>query len=103
MSTIDLAAIGLKAIEYMQTVQIRKGANFTFGRACARWKRRNGIEFVEKGSDEWTRMMDGVSGPYSKRERAKADERNARERLFRACLKEEARIAQAESLNGKAT
>jgi len=40
---------------------------------------------VNRGTKEWQDMLEGTSAPLAGIKRAKADERNARERLFRAC------------------
>ncbi|PZP58301.1 MAG: hypothetical protein DI597_19410 [Pseudoxanthomonas spadix] len=83
-----LGAIGLKAMEFEVAVEARKTAVFEFGRHCERWKRRNGFDFIPKNTPEWDQMMQGLPQlVHDKLWRAKADEKNARARLFRACLK----------------
>ncbi|TMN24525.1 hypothetical protein [Pseudoxanthomonas sp. X-1] len=84
----NLGAVGLKAIEYQLAVEARKQSAFEFGLACETWKAQQGIDFIPKNSPEWDQMLHGL--PQLVRDklwRAKADEKNARARLFRACLK----------------
>lgn len=86
MSIEKLAEVGLKAVQYKAATEKRKEAAAAYGRACREWKLANGIhDIIMKGSDEWARMEAGVSAQYQVIRKAKADERNARERLFRAC------------------
>ncbi|OBU53823.1 hypothetical protein [Stenotrophomonas maltophilia] len=83
-----LGAIGLKAIEYQQAVAARKEAGEKFGAACAKWKSENHADFIAKGTAAWDEMMQGLPDEvWSLIDRAKRNERNARDRLFRACKK----------------
>jgi len=86
----SLAALGLKAIEYRIAVDARKEAAAEFGEACAKWKRKHRLGFIHKNSPEWDQMMKGLPEKvHTLIWRAKADEKNARQRLFRACRKVE--------------
>ncbi len=84
MSTTELAGIGLKAIEYKDAVDARRDAAFEFDAACSKWKEGNGVSFIERGSEAWNQMLGAVAGEIETVKKAKAAERNTRERLFRA-------------------
>lgn len=84
MSTTELAGIGLKAIEYKAAVDTRMSAAKEFGAACDKWKRRNRVGFIDRNSALWFQMMDALDDDLDVVKKAKAAERNARERLFRA-------------------
>ena len=90
MSITTLAEVGLKATEYKKAVDARKLAVAAFVDACFRWKNDRGIGFIERNSDQWEQMLCGVADEHDAVSRAKANERNARERLFRACRRVEA-------------
>ena len=84
----DLAAVGLKAIDYMSAVEARKVAAEQFGLACFHWKSRNCLGFIPKYTEAWSQMMEGLPASIHEAiDRAKKDERNARKRLFRAAEK----------------
>lgn len=89
MSVTTLAEIGLKAVEYKNAVLARKLAVEKLGAACHRWKQAHGVNYVERHSDVWHTMMDSLDEMTSVH-KAKAAERNARERLFRACRRVQA-------------
>lgn len=105
MSVTDLAAIGLKAIDLFVATNERKETDHAFDQACKAWKLKNGIshgeEFIAKGSKEWKAMMRSANKPYQARALAKRKERNAKERLFRACRKANAQVVLAEILKGR--
>ncbi|MGR4895827.1 hypothetical protein ACIPR8_11155 [Stenotrophomonas sp. LARHCG68] len=83
-----LGAIGLKAIEYQSAVEAKKKAAVEFGKACAKWKREHNLEFITKNSTDWQWMMHNIPAEvWALMSAAKRNERNARERLFRACKK----------------
>ncbi len=86
MTVTILAEVGLKAVEYKNAVLARKLAVEELGSACHRWKQANGVNYVERHSDDWHKMMDSLD-EMALVQKAKAAERNARERLFRACRK----------------
>lgn len=89
MTVTALAEIGLKAIDYQNAVRERKLAAEKLGDACHQWKQTHGVGFVARHSDDWVRMMDALP-EMAAIQKAKAAERNARERLFRACRKVQA-------------
>ena len=90
MSTTELAGIGLKAIDYKRAVDARKIAAADFGEACTEWKHANGVDYIERGSQQWNQMLAGVRDALTAIKKANAAERNARERLIRACRREAA-------------
>lgn len=88
MTTTNLAIAGLKAVEYKQSHDARKAANHAYQEACSEWRQRHRFfEDIERDSDEWNALMDFTATEYQALVKAKAAERNARERLFRACRK----------------
>ncbi|ROR21724.1 hypothetical protein EC845_2547 [Comamonas sp. BIGb0124] len=85
MTLIHLSEIGLKAIEYQQASGGRKAAEDALAFAYSDWKEAHGIERVERGDGAWEMMMDETQSSYQALLAARRMERNARERLFRAC------------------
>lgn len=85
MSTTELAALGLKAIEFKQAMDARKLAVGDLRDEFSRWKDEHGIGRVERHSDEWQAMLDAAHDQLEVARRAKAVERNAMNRLLRAC------------------
>lgn len=84
-ATTALAAIGLKAIEFSAATSARFAALAKFREACREWHQENGDTYIEKSSPEWAEMLKACDAEYSALMAAKAGERNARERLLRAC------------------
>lgn len=87
MSLATLAEIGIKALKLQECIDARKVVAERFGKACAGWKNKRGIAYIEKHTDQWDEMLAGVSDAHRAILRAKADEANARKRLERACRK----------------
>lgn len=85
MSTTALAEVGLKAIIHQQAHAARRTAFVAFCDACQQWKQENGHGRLDRHTPEWDAMLEGVSTELAALSRAKAEERNSRERLFRAC------------------
>lgn len=84
----SLGNIGLKAIEYQVAVEARKQAATKFGEACSKWKAKHGYEFIKKHTAEWELMLDSLPNEvWALISSTKRNERNARDRLFRACRK----------------
>ena len=82
-----LAEIGLKAIQLQERIDARKIEARRFGKACADWKRANGLTYIERHTDLWGEMLKGVRPAYLAILDAKDDETKARKRLERACRK----------------
>jgi len=105
LSITDLAAIGLKAIDLFVATNERRETDHAFDEACKAWKFKNGIshgeEFIAKGSKEWKAMMRSANKPYQGRALAKRKERNAKDRLFRACRKANAEVVLAQISKGR--
>ncbi|THJ30970.1 hypothetical protein E8K88_16535 [Lampropedia aestuarii] len=88
MTTTNLSIAGLKAVEYKQFHDARKAANAAYQEACSTWRHRNSFyEDIERDSKEWKALMKFTATEYQALVKAKAAERNARERMFRACRK----------------
>lgn len=84
-SITDLAAIGLKAVEYKQTQDARKAAQADLNAAYKDWKESHCLERVDPGDGAWEMMLDDTKAPYQALIAAQRIERNAKDRLFRAC------------------
>jgi hypothetical protein len=82
-----LAAIGLKAIDYSTATSTRVTALTSFREACRTWHEHHGDTFLEKSSAEWSEMLNACDAEFKALKAAKAAERNAGERLLRACWK----------------
>ncbi len=87
MSLDALNEIGLKATVFCTASAKRRIAFLAFSDACSAWKRKNGHGHLERHTPEWDAMLQEVEKEWSALVRAKADERNSRERMFRACRK----------------
>lgn len=85
MTPIRLSEIGLKAVEYERAMRARKSAQQALAFAYSDWKEAHGIERVDRGDGAWEMMMDDTKPSYQALLAARRAERNARERLFRAC------------------
>lgn len=97
MSLATLADIGIKAIRLQEATDRRKVVGEEFSKACHRWNQDNGGGYIERHSERWDRMLEGVDREYQAILRAKADESNARARLSRACKKAQKELAAGRS------
>lgn len=74
------------AVHYRETA--RKHRKNLLNEAYRNWKHDNSImEHLERDSDEWGAMLVGTKTEYDDLEKAKRQERSARQRLDRAVRK----------------
>lgn len=85
MTTTQLAAIGLKAIEHDQAVVAHKNAQSVLTTAYQEWKDEHGIGRIERGTPEWEDMLKATRAEYLAVAEAERIEKNAGDRLRRAC------------------
>lgn len=73
-----------KAIEAHRCEGERKSATMALNSAYSAWKFANGVEYADRDTPDWVRMMAGTKEEFEELERAKRRERNARKRLSTA-------------------
>lgn len=75
------ATVGIRAIEVQRLLSDVKHLKVHLSGSFTEWKAARGIEFVERGSDQWEEMLKALSDDYADLENAKRLHRNARRRL----------------------
>lgn len=85
MEALDKIIAALKLAEaarkYADAVCQRKQAQSALDHAYRRWKRDNGIGYVERDSMAWKAMMNRTAADYGELVKAKRKERYHRDRL----------------------
>lgn len=81
MKPINAFELAAQACRFADAIHERKQAQSALDQAYRRWKRENGIGYVERGSVAWDSMMAGTAPDYAEVVRAKRRERYHRDRL----------------------
>lgn len=76
-----MLVIAQRTIDWHETKQAEKQPRETFGMACAKFKRRNSIDFIAKHTPEWDGMCEATSDEYAVLARAERTTLNAKRRL----------------------
>ncbi|NTJ63518.1 hypothetical protein G6M50_38200 [Agrobacterium rhizogenes] len=73
--------VGDRAIEAQRLLRDVRHLKGHLSVSFADWKATRGIEFVERGSDQWEEMLKALSEDYAELENARRLYRNAQRRL----------------------
>lgn len=76
-----LSTVGKRAVEAHQLLQEEKHLKGHLSVSFSDWKAAHGIEFVERGSDDWEAMLNALAADYAELENVRRLHRNARRRL----------------------
>ncbi|MFG1340957.1 hypothetical protein [Xanthobacter autotrophicus] len=77
----SILSVARQAFKVYDAEKAREDAQFHLEAAYVAWKRKHGIERVERDTLDWTRMMVATKAQFQALEKAKRAERYARGRL----------------------